>query len=352
METTQQFLLELNRRFVVPLTSDQAATKADLFKQWKAQITAYKRSSTIKKLQQQLLNNHRANVTMFRVCCFNVHFWTDAYEKPNYQKIIQDILAIDADILLLNEVVFGAFQHEGQHINANFAEDLQSVYPKVVFCNVVPSWFSAPYGNAMLIHQRVAHLCASDLCAEMDEEIFTIPKPRLATNMYKGVVETRCFIRLKILDQLLIYGVHLDVYDKDDSIRTENIRAVMNDASQHDCKHVLILGDFNTLREDDYEAQPDRLSRIKKNYTNAGQTWKFNVVNVLRKHGYHDVFQLCPSKQIPPFTAWNMTRVDFIFANEALMEKWQGQSTTTPFVYVTQSSDHLPVVLDFRTSQG
>src|SRR2546425_13350751 len=41
-----------------------------------------------------------------RVATFNVHYWTDLYDKASADKILSDLVKINADILCLQEVSF------------------------------------------------------------------------------------------------------------------------------------------------------------------------------------------------------------------------------------------------------
>src|SRR6185312_4684397 len=71
--------------------------------------------SSISQMKQSFHNvcehNRAANISIkdhlnCRIATYNIHYWTDLNDNPSFDRIFDDIKAIDADILCLQEVSF------------------------------------------------------------------------------------------------------------------------------------------------------------------------------------------------------------------------------------------------------
>ena len=120
-----------------------------------------------------------------RVASYNVHFWADPFDNESrshdspdsVDEILEVIRKADADVLFLQEFIATKVVYNGQVIRGDKAvAGLRAMgYVKQVMCNVVPSWFGDPIGNAIFVHLRVLspEYCVNGFktCAGLQENI-------------------------------------------------------------------------------------------------------------------------------------------------------------------------------------
>ena len=281
------------------------------------------------------------SIDEFRIATYNIHYFTDIYEIQNtYEAILHDIQHINADIIGLQEFILG----NKVKIKKNLVIDLTEFYDKIeqlgysksVLCNSVPSWFKSLYGNIVLISSRICTE-TDKLCESLSETIHTFEKSNETVEVsgsHQGTNETRCYIKIKSAyngKNIYIYTTHLDVASE--HLRKKQIKYIIKDSKRHNRQDdvVFIMGDFNTFDEQDIEQ------------TQFAENWKSNeyikhngeVVNLLKRSGFVDCHKTNPSN----ITAWNNTRVDFIFCNKTILGDFRAE-----YLYTT-NSDHLPVIL-------
>lgn len=272
----------------------------------------------------------------FRIASYNVHYFTDVYEKINtFEQVVNDINKINADVIVLQEILLGG---KNIKINDTVTLDLSELfdkfrsigYKKIINCNSVPSWFSGSYGNLMLVHESI---CDEQICTKIDESNYTFSKAQTSTTVsgaHEGTKETRCYIYAKISVNTKTYhiiGTHLDVASEDTRLKQiELIHSTYGHLANED-NILIIMGDFNTFNMDQYKGTDYETSPFTKD---NGKVYKFLIGK-----DYFDITTTPP----PVATNWNMTRVDFIFSSQIL-------PGSTPFVMYTDASDHLPVVVD------
>ena len=285
--------------------------------------------------------------TDFRICTYNIHYFTDTMENNSYEQIFKDIYNIRADIIILQEVIIGskAKIRNGTVIDCtNVIEDFKKIgYSKNIFCNTVPSWYSAVYGNILLVHDSIVRGCIPK-CLFLNENIHSFPlskKAGIVSGTTMGNPETRCYIytSIGVLKKTLhCYFTHLDVEDEGE--RLEQIKKIIFDASKHPPNdYVFIMGDFNTIDRDQYEGRSEILDN--KYQKNNG-----DVISTLKKEGYNDLALSSPQNSLnkaAEMTTWSGVRVDFIFCNKII-----NPNNYTLEYYSTTASDHLPVVLTLK----
>lgn len=276
-----------------------------------------------------------------RIATFNVHYFTDVFEKRStYDQVIKDIKTINADIIILQEILIGGDKvpiNENITLNLDtFFDDLTKIgYKKKIVCNSVPSWYNAVYGNIMLIHNRICDPNpANNYCDSFDETIFTFPKSKHSTIVsgeHQGTQETRCYIKCRIEFNrytIYIYGTHLDVSDEDE--RLSQMRTIISDARKHTRKSntiVFIMGDCNTFSPS--ELENDHNAKISSFTRKNGK-----VSSEMKRRKWYDCHSESPAKM----TTWNGTRVDFIFCSKKI------KGVIPEYMY-SLSSDHIPVIL-------
>jgi endonuclease/exonuclease/phosphatase family metal-dependent hydrolase len=275
---------------------------------------------------------------VLRLATFNIHYFTDVTEgKDTYLDVIADIEKINADVIVLQEVIIGGNNIViNEKVTLNLADMFSNFeskgYKKIINCNSVPSWFASNYGNIMLVKNNY---CSDRICVKLDESNFTFEKALTSTTVsgsHTGTKETRCYIYVKVIFNNITYhiiGTHLDVASED--TRLNQIRTIDEKyASLKNGNDVLvIMGDFNTFDMDQYRGTDYESSSFTKD--------NGKVYSYLTQHGYFDLTSSPP----PMVTTWNLTRVDFIFSSQRL--------NYDHYLMFTHSSDHLPVIVDIKS---
>ena len=134
--------------------------------------------------------------------------------------------------------------------------------------------------------------------------------------------EGRCFVKIKLnkLNQLTVYGTHLDVYDNKGRTRGKEIEELIETCEEEENEEennpknkpkkgpILIAGDFNSVRKCDYNFLSgngmyawDLISKEFENHFSTPAT-TFELEK-LRMAGYQDSFTKSSSKP-PTFTVW------------------------------------------------
>jgi endonuclease/exonuclease/phosphatase family metal-dependent hydrolase len=287
---------------------------------------------------------------------YNIHYFTDVYEKKNtYSNIINDIEYMNLDILLLEEALIGSNIKINDNLSidpSNFYEDMYKLgYKKVIVCNNVPSWFNGIYCNILLIHQRIMDISAVDtckinynICENLNEYIYSFDKAKettIVSGKHAGTKETRCYIYITFTINKMnihLYGTHLDVASETE--RLNQINQIIKNAKKFNSPndYIIILGDFNT---NDLNKKYNNNS--KNDYVKNNKFTKNNnlVINRLKKNYYYDIFQNNLSHV--EMTAWNNLIVDFIFVRNGKNKKIPKNFKSE--IFYTDASDHLPIIL-------
>ena len=317
-----------------------------------------------KEKNKDLKNLFTKEKNGIRICTYNIHYFTDLYEEKNtYFDVLNDIKLIDADILILEEVIIGSIIK----INSKLIIDVSSLYTqlnelgyhKIIACNNVPSWFNGIYCNLILIHDRILSDCVVESvasiesitkCEKLNESIVSFPKGKssvVVSGKHKGTKETRCYIYINYNTpeyNFHIYGTHLDVASEEE--RLNQIKNIIENSKQFNKEkdYILILGDFNTLDKRKVYPDEEKMKFIKSNAFIKDNGAVVEEIKV--KNNFTDL--LGRNNDIE-MTTWNNTIVDFIF-----MKNGKGNpipDNLIPKVYFTLASDHLPVILDIPISK-
>lgn len=280
-------------------------------------------------------------------------------KKNTYNDVLYDINLIDADILILEEVLIGSIIK----INKELTIDVSSLYTqlnklgyhKIITCNNVPSWFNGVYCNLIIIHDRILSDCVVESvesikkCEKLNESILSFPKSKssvVVSGKHEGTKETRCYIYINYNTQKYnfhIYGTHLDVASEEE--RLYQIKNIIENSKQfnNEKDYILILGDFNTI--DKKKVYPDE---AKMAFINSNSFIKDNGVVVEEIKIKNNFTDLVERNNDIEMTTWNNTIVDFIFMKNGKDNPIP--DTIIPKVYFTLASDHLPVILDIPLS--
>lgn len=273
---------------------------------------------------------------VFRIATYNIHYWSapkitkNAY--ANVEKIMQTIHALQATALVLQEA-HGKITIKNR-LSPAF---LEKGYKDYVWCQGY--YFDhASFGNALLSKQ----VLTSKLSKEYTEPSET--------------KEKRCFVngRTTLMPSkatLSIYGTHLDVWDETANTRDQEIKELLKEISTDASDIIIIAGDFNAFRKQDYPADiwqkilQSTASHIKKTIAEIPQ----NTLQPILDAGFQDSFTFS-GQSGPLFTSWTGTVIDFIFIKDQRTEqqKQERPLNTKSYVYYSPASDHLPIICDLE----
>ncbi|HEV2601989.1 MAG TPA: ankyrin repeat domain-containing protein [Candidatus Babeliales bacterium] len=265
-----------------------------------------------------------------RIATYNVHLWKDAIGVDAYQDILNVIAQIQADILVLQEVLM----FDEAQIKKDLAA-LGYVYP--------PTF--APM-------DRIGGVQFGNMIVSK----YPFVKPPFRTTYAANARDDqRNFINAHIQlpngSIISLYGTHLDVWDETGAVREKQVRELLEHVQKDPHENIVLAGDCNAVRRSDYEYEvagksvwdmqteqflkrvPARL-RLQEVPTQALQN--------IERAGFKDCFTAAGIAG-PKYTVWTGTIVDFIFC----AQKWN-LPIDGCYIYFTAASDHLPVIMDVR----
>ena len=261
---------------------------------------------------------------ILRVITFNVCMWHTIHKEPNFQEIGQLLKVLDPDIIILQEVV-----------------DWEKTHAYYVSCG----------------YSLLAPMCDTKLPAHTPT-IFA--KNCTVTYIHGAVFEDQwqaqrelSYVRLDADFHgipLTIYGLHLEVDQIktghcNEDIREKQLEELVADAALLPHKNVIIAGDFNTVRKQDYCYTIDHMDvwqLVKKAYASVNIDMEPHALDYLNAQGYRTSFELL-NWHNPKYTNWASRALDFIYMSPGWSLPIVGS-----YVYYTDLSDHLPIITDFK----
>jgi len=267
---------------------------------------------------------------ILRIVTFNVFKMTKGVEA-----IKQVITTLNPDIIILEE----AF-----NLNSRFGpeENKLNDYDSLHF-GLFGGYLGDQFGNTLLWKKNLK-----------------LAKPIEALkyqNPSRG--EPRAYIKalfnLSSGKQLLFYGTHLDIHDKTDDVRTKEVQEVIDDVKTSNIPNIIYAGDFNAVREKDYDnatwllAEQEYLAFANKPGAPKVEKMPTQALKHLMDNGFEDCFTITnPTAKFPgpQFTVWTGTVVDFIFLKK---DTWN-LPIAGCYVYYSAASDHLPIIMDIDLS--
>ena len=284
---------------------------------------------------------------VLRIMTYNVHFWTNVNEEPNFFNIFQVIIEMNPDILCLNEVLFGNIKlNNTSHESINVENEFKNKgYVLVSSCNFVPSWFEQIYGIALFVKMEILEMLKMyamnnmsgyrpQLCAQNRCDLGQLSQTLINNNgdyPRNLSIETRCFIKISLPMYDLIL-VHLEPYHKD--IRKLQLQQIIESIDRPS----VLLGDLNIINHSDYIINDNSYEYLKlllnKKRPNVGG----DEFVLLQDHFWQDAFSH-NSQVAPNYTNWTGARVDYILERGFIQ-------ILSSFVYHKSASDHIPVIVD------
>lgn len=253
---------------------------------------------------------------MCRVMTYNVHGFRDFYGKNKYNEIIQTITMINPDILVLEEITLYTY--------ANVCTELQ-LRSDLEKCDLFFSGFSSCGINAVFSKYPFT-------AKEIDLGCDSIKK--VARN---ALICTFLSHDISSNENIVLVGTHLDVYDESGKLRIIQMKTILDVLSINtdiDNDKIILTGDFNSLRKDDYTgnewAYLSQLDKQRKVITVQ------DAVSMIESAQFIDSFVGC--NDFVKTSVWSGRRVDYIFGKNVTFDQ-----TAT---YKVTHSDHYPVYAD------
>lgn len=255
-----------------------------------------------------------------RFATYNVHYWTDLYEKPALDRIFEDIKHIDADVVCLQEVSFTPTRFYSLSYDDLMVKFEELGYIHRVEIRTQP-YLGGDFGN-MIISKIAISQSTSGL-------------------LDKGHGKVRrgyCSVHLDQLN-LDVCCVHLDVFDESGVTRQRQLKQLIKLLGGLRA-NLVIMGDFNCTRTCDYPAS--QLQEIIAADKIRGSTTDVTTLQVFDQSNYCTCFE--HSKVKPPnCTVWSCRATDYIFVSK----EFSAQITSCN-PYYSVNSDHFPIYMDMN----
>lgn len=251
-----------------------------------------------------------------RVMTYNVHGFRDFYGKKKYAEIIQSIVIINPDILVLEEITLYTY--------ANVCTELQ-LRSDLEKCGLFFSGFSSCGINAVFSRYPFT---ANEIDLGRDSIKKVARNALMCTFLSHNISSDK---------NIVIVGTHLDVYDESGKLRIRQMKTILDVLSTNtniDNDKIIVMGDFNSLRKNDYTdnewAYLSQLDKQRKVITVQ------DAVSIIESARFTDSFVECNDSI--KTSVWSGRRVDYIFGKNVNFD----QSAT----YKVTHSDHYPVYAD------
>ena len=279
------------------------------------------------KLKSKLQND-------IRLATFNVHYWTDVWENNKYKKLLEDIKYINADFIILQEVILGSNYtvNNGKVNTEKLVGTLDKMGYYVYFCSTLPNWTTGIYGNMFCVkHEYVEKINITS---------HTFQKPGKTYKVRDNVMggnETRCFLQIEI-GNLVIIGTHLDVGSE--SVRKSQINKILSRLNSPELKDKksIIMGDFNTTLLENYNEKEKRKNIMEYVFRNSNYLAKNNAISLIK----NQKFKSATEPLNIDLTVWSNIQCDYIFTRKI--------SNIKPQILYTPNSDHLPLIIDIKSN--
>lgn len=301
----------------------------------KALLTFYQQDN--ERGQQEGVVVPKRQSKQLRTCQWNVHYFYpykyDCYTSPNQlaMAIAQELIETEADIIVLNE--FGESGLAGQP--ANYVAQCLEDEGYTIHC--AECTFPTAIATKLPVKQELA---------------FALDQERAAVALQvKGLTTTTRKYQCQSAP-LWIYATHLEASDDDSGRyrRAEMKRLLQEMETKTKNKldeNVLVIGDFNQQREQDYSSKEWEMICANKHFRGSPQD--DGVALQLQEAGFSCIWDTTDkncnwdqSKHPPPSTHWSGTVIDYTY--------YRGPSLVPSGVFVSPSdlSDHRLVVCDWK----
>lgn len=335
---------------------------------------------------------HTQGDGLCRVATYNVHFWTNPHEYENFEKIMQAIQTINADILILEEFTWGneSSNYASEILREKYPDEQDKLLNQANTEIGGDDWYAASLSDPSFWDKQRARL--TELCVQAlkDHNEPTSPKEEIlqrfknfgyidhifadapdkpGSSPFGNVVFSKykikerhvafystgykkakrsyakAVIELPENKSVVVYGTHLDVNDATGKTRAAQIQELTQiiDADKTNHENILVAGDFNEIRsKQDYQhtvGNKKIWNLLKRDYAQRKESIATDVAQILTSDGFTDSFDQAHAAR-PKFTVWSGTTVDFIY-----LKDWS-LPVDGSYVLYDAASDHIPVILD------
>lgn len=277
---------------------------------------------------------HTKNDGILRIVTYNIDY---KRSSPTHlsSEITNVIKELDADILILQEVPVKKTTKQRKQL----AQEVKALFAAFDYTHV----------GVMRAHEDFANVVLSKpgLTAQARGAVFG----KQGQTASKTPTQ-RSYVRVDYTEKnnkplLTVFGTHLEL--RDEEIRDQQLLEIMTDAQSGETENVLIAGDFNAVRKKDYD------------YTVVGNATAWELL--VKRYQSFKPPKLVPTKALdflassyldcfekaqapgPKFTAENGLVLDHIFVHKNWTLPLKGC-----YVYYSDASDHLPVIMDIEIS--
>jgi endonuclease/exonuclease/phosphatase family metal-dependent hydrolase len=245
-----------------------------------------------------------------RVMTYNVHGFNSRDWMSTYDKIFEQIRIIDPDVFGIQEIHLGYPDRiQIEHIETKFNEIGYKVKFSKCYINMIGSKDEFDLNEIELDESQMGlHRCA--LIAKI--------KSRLSNFLF-------CTTHLEVSDTYAHKRIQL----------MEKIIKKLISSNADESRIIIIGGDFNSLRRNDYT--DEEWKRIVDTDKKRNVITQEDMIPFIEKYGLVDSF-VSSDSPIPTITVWSNRRVDYLYSN--IQSEWSE-------VVKTGLSDHYPVFADY-----
>lgn len=288
-----------------------------------------------------------------KIVTYNVHGWEDADFRDNFDRVVEVLKSINADVICLQEVKEESRKFpSGGTLEALAAQLGGYDFIKATAASPNPSEWTPeldvvlsrfPMTNKHFLSLHVAP--HQDRVAAIAEFSFYV---------HDADAEDGSLIPRRIG----VVCTHLD--HAFENIRLAQLEKLLEHLKGLDLREYILAGDFNSVWQDDFTSTAwEKLARLRKN--NSWEEPRNDVVQkLLSDCGCRDSYwelqrflaestsspsEFLPSRwtKKPEPTVWANTRIDFVFLSRELR-----MSVSSYTRIVTYASDHFPVIAELE----
>lgn len=253
--------------------------------------------------------------TDIRIMTYNVHGFKTKEFKNSLKQIVTTIGTIMPDILVLEEV----YVHEPNE--AITPQQLVELFKRheLKYFAFSKTGINAVFSKFPFDHHEI----------DLGEDSVTKTSRNAIVCRFRNIDQN---------NDLTVVGTHLDVFDDSGELRKSQVNKILDylktQPTSYESNHVVITGDFNSLRRSDYT--DTEWKHIVAEDAERGVSTITDVVPILEANNFEDSFHSCAKKII--VSVWSNRRIDYIFGHNIKF------SQTTEHRVV--DSDHYPVYAD------
>ncbi|CAD7970514.1 unnamed protein product [Amoebophrya sp. A25] len=304
------------------------------------------------------LANARKHV-QFRFVQWNIQYWHTLGGRLDIDAMFAVFTDLDADILVLNEVMF----LWPYLVQKDFEKRLREkcgfnhfLYGNTTKWDPLMRLRKAFFGNVICSKTELENPMVIEMPGSEDRP--HEDRSAVAGTLEIGVEDGEGRSTSSPKQKIRLVGTHLEIWDQSGQAALRQTRQILgkcfedgsdkntsSSASSSNSTLEILCGDLNSFRRCEYSE--NRLDRFPKPHN-------FNVIRYLERDGFEDAFSLC-GVDPPEMSVWSTARVDYFFVRErrqqggqkdneksknAFKDSWRGR------VYKNCVSDHAPLILE------